>query len=304
MKSIKGGKHPAKSNETHEMLKQIADMLPMLSKPGKPAPNTTGVSYSDMLLKLIKPYQQSPEKATYEEFEYLLDIASAAWNLSVCKNRDPLVYEVYKIGIKEATGLDRTEEKLLKKLVADKEKFFGQYNERMIHDFEIVEEKSGMTKLNVITKTFEDAIQDALSGGLNEDMMEEDEDLYDDFEYDEDAELDEPYMLPVVNRNAVAIKPRQPFIDWIHKINPPEDEAARSAESNMYLLPEVATEKERLNYIKKNFDRIFGSELLVWEDDQEKWPQNRTYKMFTEWFEVSSSHDLVLDLVLTPLDRD
>ena len=53
--------------------------------------------------------------------------------------------------------------------------------------------------------------------------------------------------------------------------------------------------EEILKRIQRNFDKIFVDELNDWYTDEEKWPQNRTFKMFSDWFEVEVC-SMILDI--------
>ena len=58
-----------------------------------------------------------------------------------------------------------------------------------------------------------------------------------------------------------------------------------------------------LKWIKRNFDKIFINELNDWYTDEEKWPQNRTYKIFLEWFDIEIC-SMVLDLENHQIRKD
>ncbi|MDZ4808055.1 MAG: hypothetical protein SGI96_07260 [Bacteroidota bacterium] len=300
MKPIKGGKHPVQKNEVDEMLKLMADMLN--GGMGKPKPNTTGISYSSLILQLIKPYQQSTENMPVEELEYLLDMGMTAWNLSVYKQQSDFLYQSYLQAVNSTGLMDKAGEKLLKQLEADKEKLFGQYNDMLLEDFEITEDANGRSVINIISKPVDNFLQESLMGGLAGDTFEPSDDKEDNFMEEEDDELP-PYVLPVINRNVVIIKPRAPFMDWLRKMYFPEEPPQLSGESTVYLLPEYETVKETEKYVKKNFDRIFGSELWSWDTEEKNWPAKRNYKLFTEWFDIKFSC-MAYDMANYPVIKD
>lgn len=301
MKPIKGGQHPGKSKDANEMLKQMADLLK--GDFGKAQPNTSGIVYSKLLLDLITPYQKSKGTMPLEELEYLLDMGITAWNLAVYKKKGDFLYKSYLAAAKSADPMNKAGEKLLMKLVADKEKLFGQYNDTLLEDFEITENKKNQAVVNVYSKPFDSFIQESLNADMMDDLFEAAVDDNEDAD-DEDEEDDMPdYVLPVVNRNALMIKPRQPFLDWLRKIHFPQEPPQLQDEPNVYLLPEYETEKGAETYIKENFDRIFGSELWGWDIDEKNWPANRTYKMFKEWFDAKMQ-PMIYDMGNYPLEKD
>ena len=109
--------------------------------------------------------------------------------------------------------------------------------------------------------------------------------------------------MPLINRDAIVVKPKAPFFYWLKKIYFPETPPQKLEENKIYLLQENDTEKDLTKYLKKHFDRIFCSELWSWHTDEKDWPQNRTYKMFIEWFEVEI-HCMIHDMERFPVDKD
>ena len=103
-----------------------------------------------------------------------------------------------------------------------------------------------------------------------------------------------PYFYDSINRNAIVIKPRQVFFDWINSIYP-DDPVEDVDEGTVYLIREkesyIAIEK----WLSTKFDNIFQNELNNWHTDEKDWPRKRTYKQFREWFDVEI-HSMILDL--------
>jgi hypothetical protein len=97
-----------------------------------------------------------------------------------------------------------------------------------------------------------------------------------------------------LNRSAVVIKPQQPFINWLKSLDPEIEEDEEMMEGEIYLLPDYETKEEMENWLKKNFNALFSEQLNNWFVDETMWPQNRTFKMFTEWFSYSF-HTMIFD---------
>ena len=49
-------------------------------------------------------------------------------------------------------------------------------------------------------------------------------------------------------------------------------------------------------WLRKNYDQLFEAELGGWYTDPGLWPQNRTSKLFQEWFEPEVD-TVLIDLV-------
>ena len=109
-----------------------------------------------------------------------------------------------------------------------------------------------------------------------------------------------------VNRTAVVIKPRQPFVDWLNSV-PDEDIDFTleqiSTDNITFLIPEQDDPKDAKKYIRKRFEQIFEFELWGWITTEELWPKNRNWKMFQEWFSIEI-HSEIFDLVDEEIEKE
>jgi hypothetical protein len=112
-----------------------------------------------------------------------------------------------------------------------------------------------------------------------------------------------PYFYDTIDRNAIIVRPKKPFFNWINSIFPKDDPIWENDENNIYLVREKDSNELILKWIKKNFDDIFVNELNDWCIEEDKWPQHRNYKMFSEWFDVEIS-SMVIDLEDDPITKD
>lgn len=112
-----------------------------------------------------------------------------------------------------------------------------------------------------------------------------------------------PYFFDSINRNAFVVKPKKPYIDWANSVFNDKPTDFSNEENNIYLIREMGSNEEIAKWIRRNFDQIFQNELNDWCTDQKRWPQKRTYKLFTEWFDVEIS-SMVLDLEDEPVEKD
>lgn len=103
-----------------------------------------------------------------------------------------------------------------------------------------------------------------------------------------------PVYFQYVKRSALLVKAKKPFYDWLLSIDPKEDQTYMLKEGDLYLLTDYDEVKQMNSWLKKNFDDIFSDQLNNWYIDDDMWPQNRTLKMFKEWFEYTM-HTTVLD---------
>jgi len=100
--------------------------------------------------------------------------------------------------------------------------------------------------------------------------------------------------LSVLNRSAITISYKKPFIDWNNRLYPdmPMEEKI-IGESKTYLINQLFTSADKA--LKKYYKEIFETELEGVCTDEAEWPQKRTFKLFNEWFNYEIS-DWVYDL--------
>jgi len=109
-----------------------------------------------------------------------------------------------------------------------------------------------------------------------------------------------------INRTAVIIKPKQPFVDWLNSIPGEKSDNTIeniSSENTTFLIPEFFGRKESRAYIKEIYFQIFEFELFAWYTAQKLWPKKRTWKMFQEWFEIEINSE-VFDLVDGDIEKE
>lgn len=102
-----------------------------------------------------------------------------------------------------------------------------------------------------------------------------------------------------MNRSAITITPKQPFIDWANALTlefPMEINVL--GESHTYLTNPDFDNADK--HIKKYYKEIFEEELFGIWTDQNDWPEKLDYKTFCNWFHFEIS-DWVQDLSNKPL---
>ena len=104
-----------------------------------------------------------------------------------------------------------------------------------------------------------------------------------------------------VNRSAVVIKMKQPYLEWTNSLPDSDDMTLDrlNRENNIYLVQEYDTPAHLESIIKSIYSEIFEAELEAWYRDLELWPKARDYKTFKKWFDVKA-HSMVFDM----LDQD
>ncbi len=244
--------------------------------PDTPITKATDAEYAKMLKDLLKPFES--DFPSYTTIEYLIDFASNAWNLACLSQTMPK--DVFKTHVMTNNPLEEPERTILNNMIDLKNKKYAAYD-RFVQDVELEEIGNGIS----FTLSTSDA--EMFLESVHEDML--DDLLENDFE--------ENY----INRNAIIIKPLQPLLDLANTLYPnsPIDKQDIK-ESNIYLVNEDIEDIEQ--WLKKNFDAIFTKELNDWHIDEQDWPKKRSYKMFTQWFQVETS-TMVYDMEDMPVSK-
>jgi hypothetical protein len=115
-------------------------------------------------------------------------------------------------------------------------------------------------------------------------------------------------IFPLVYRCAVVVKPKQPLLDWLIKIDPADNPTLEEIQEdcNIYLIPDDEDadniDKAIDKYLKLNYTQIFLHELSEWYLDTKVYPKS-TYSLFQEWFDISI-HTMIYDTVNQPITKE
>jgi hypothetical protein len=105
-----------------------------------------------------------------------------------------------------------------------------------------------------------------------------------------------------LNRTAVVVTAKQPFLVWLHSIDPTSRHltlADLNQEPSVYLLPDSDTDEKAARCVDKLCAQIFAHELDGWFRVPSAWPKDLTFRVFNRWFECRY-HSMVLDLADAP----
>jgi len=101
------------------------------------------------------------------------------------------------------------------------------------------------------------------------------------------------------------IQPKGPFYKWLQSIPDPITLSPDDFKDDptIYLIPSYEDDKELTEILSQMYNVIFEEVLSDWWTVEEDWPQNRTFKMFKEWFDYSA-HSMVIDMFDAPLAEE
>ncbi len=113
-----------------------------------------------------------------------------------------------------------------------------------------------------------------------------------------------------INRFAVVVKAKQPFVDWINSTakaygdkSGPLSLGEVNDDCLVLLIPEFDSDEEARGQVSSIKKDIFEESLGAWYTDKEHWPKDRTEKLFDEWFDLEIHSDVV-DTVDEPIEKE
>ena len=109
-----------------------------------------------------------------------------------------------------------------------------------------------------------------------------------------------------IDRSVAIIKPKQPFVDWANSVGDEKEPYSIHdfrTDCSVILLPVLDSDEHAEAFIKEIFQDVFELELSSWIVVDEMWPENITYKMFQEWFDVEF-HSMVFDLLQSDIEKE
>ncbi|MBN2149443.1 MAG: hypothetical protein JW726_18790 [Anaerolineales bacterium] len=114
--------------------------------------------------------------------------------------------------------------------------------------------------------------------------------------------------MKMINRTAVVIKPRQPFLDWINHtpqlgLTSPVTMEELLDDCDTILLPDTNSREEAEELLEPLKPDLFEMQLEEWLREPGAWPQDRSAATFDHWFALEV-HSMVLDFVEEPILRE
>lgn len=230
-----------------------------------------GVKYSVLLEKFMTPFKENALQ--FEDFDEFIDFSILAWNFG---NMKSIVTKDESNNISKMIKAKDEDSALLLMMIEYKVANFKKYT-NFIVDFELTE-KDNEPFLKVMTEQEASYLANMLENENSDVKI---------------SDFDSNY----IDRKAITLKPLQPFFDPYHNLHP--EDINRVIASSTYLISEDAEEE---TWLRKKFDKIFMIELEGWHSNKKEWPQKRSYKMFTEWFQADIS-TVVYDLENQPIRK-
>jgi hypothetical protein len=99
----------------------------------------------------------------------------------------------------------------------------------------------------------------------------------------------------MINRAALIVRPKQPFLDWAAGLGSSLELPELEAEQTVYLIPVCESEEQAEAILDAVHIEVFERELWSWHADESTWPRTRDLETFREWFDIEL-HGVVEDL--------
>jgi hypothetical protein len=113
-------------------------------------------------------------------------------------------------------------------------------------------------------------------------------------------------MVATLNRSAIVVTPRQPFLDWLRAVDPTSHAITLQdlgRDPAVYLLPECETDEHVSDVLRELCEDVFVEQLASWFTDATSWPTDRGFDVFCRWFDYRQ-HSMLIDMCDEPLKRD
>ena len=109
----------------------------------------------------------------------------------------------------------------------------------------------------------------------------------------------------MINRAAILLKGKQPFVEWINSVNPDSEKIdidTVNADNIVYLVDEETGEDPE-GWVAQNFEHLMKNELFGWYVDEKVWPKELDIVLFDKWFDVEC-HSMIVDTVPGDIEED
>jgi hypothetical protein len=115
---------------------------------------------------------------------------------------------------------------------------------------------------------------------------------------------DESREIWYANRLVALLHGREPFEVWasqFRQAGEPEEELRAALDRPVpFLIPLPESEEENWTWLQENYLTLFETALWSWTPDQGRWPEDRSWDAFNEWFDLELL-DAPWDVVAAPL---
>jgi len=111
-----------------------------------------------------------------------------------------------------------------------------------------------------------------------------------------------------INRGVIILMPKQPFLDWIMRVDPiPSnltlEEIRREQDGFLVSQESIETTEDAQSWVYRRWKIFFDLQLNDWYTEELLWPQKRSLKMFKEWFDIRY-HPMLWDMTQEAIQHE
>ena len=104
----------------------------------------------------------------------------------------------------------------------------------------------------------------------------------------------------MINRSAILVRPLKPYLEWAASLGDDDLVPSGDDDRTVYLVPVFEDDEQAEEVLSRVYETLFDNELFGWHTEEADWPQDRSYDLFLEWFEVEMD-SVVEDLSAVPI---
>ncbi len=111
------------------------------------------------------------------------------------------------------------------------------------------------------------------------------------------------YRPLTINRAALIVRPKQPYVDWANSVDdgaPRADLRELREAPSLYLIETIDYLDDFAELVVAYWEWIFKEQLNGWMRDPGLWPEELTREMFLEWFDCELS-TMIWDMLKTKI---
>jgi hypothetical protein len=92
----------------------------------------------------------------------------------------------------------------------------------------------------------------------------------------------------MLNRCAVIVRPKKPFLDWVRAVDYDDSPEVTldQMDATLYLVPDYEDPTDTEKVLGRACEEFFCRELEGWYTDVDVWPNDRSLKVFKQWFDI------------------
>ena len=111
-----------------------------------------------------------------------------------------------------------------------------------------------------------------------------------------------------INRGMIILMPKQPFLDWVMRVDPTPsnltlEDIRREQDGFLVSQESIEITEDAQSWVYRRWKMFFELQLNDWYTEESMWPQKRSLKMFKEWFDIRY-HPMLWDMTQEAIQHE